>query len=579
MQRFRGWCRTAVLVSIPGLALAACGDTSSEVPGDVLATFAGGEVTRAEFDTYVERQASAGRSLTEGEGDWRVAVLEEIAVTEMAAAAVPDTPAVEAAVNQARGVLLDSAIRQRLGWNEVTVTNEEVRRYYDENPEIFLDPEKLRLQHIFLRAERDSMSADERAAVRQRLEGIRQEVVAGADFAAMAKLHSDSADGPAGGWMVLKRGARAVRSFVDAAWALEEGEVTEPIDTPIGFHIARLAARIAPVERPFDDVRQFVTTELIKVTTNRIQADYLAEKESAHGVERYYEALDRRDTDNATPIFRVEGDAFTFGDLVSLIPDSYLPHVFTGYEVYVHRFLDQQILGRILVREAEAEGLADDEEFRVQIEHARREFRASLEIERRLAERSQQASESEILDFYEQNKNRFETLRRRSVSVIRLPLERDRNLWALLKYGEKLVQEIRGGAEFSEVARRESNHLTADEDGRLLDQTDDDLRLQVQSRARGRRVIDELELGEVSAPFVGEVYDPHTLRFEATGVYIVRLDDETLPRQGEMEEVEELVRANYLRRYYSRELSEVKDEMLAEGEFEVIDANLPELGT
>jgi hypothetical protein len=140
------------------------------------------------------------------------------------------------------------------------------------------------------------------------------------------------------------------------------------------------------------------------------------------------------------------------------------------------------------------------------------------------------------------------------------------------------VAEIRGGADFGTLARRVSVHVSAATDGRLIDQTDDDLRVRVQGRARGRQVIDDLEPGEVSEPFVGEVYDPHTLRFEPTGVYIVRLDDETPPRQAPFEEVEDFVRPTYLRRFYTRFLSELKQEMLAGGEFEIVAANLPEPG-
>jgi len=61
-------------------------------------------------------------------------------------------------------------------------------------------------------------------------------------------------------------------------------------------------------------------------------------------------------------------------------------------------------------------------------------------------------------------------------------------------------------------------------------------------------------------------------------VYIVRLDGETPPRQAPFEEVEELIRVNYLRRYYSRFLGQLKSQMLAEAEFEIVEANLPELG-
>jgi hypothetical protein len=377
--------------------------------------------------------------------------------------------------------------------------------------------------------------------------------------------------------MILKRGAKAVRSFTDAAWALRPDEVSEVIDTPAGFHVARLAARIAAVEKPFEDVREFAAKEVLKRARRRLEEDYLAEKGPIYGLQRNDAALDDGNLTDDTVILTVAGEELTARRLPEIVPNEYLPHLYAGYFEYLPRVLDQYALSRILVREAIAAGIPEEPSIRDQVAAAADSLRAASVIDQRLEERVAKVSEAELRDHYEQNKSRFETVRRRSVSVIRLPPNRGRSLWQTLKQGEALAAEIRAGADFAELARRVSVHVSASDGGRLPGQTDDDLQLRLQGRARGRQIVDDLEIGEVSPAFIGEVYDPVKMQFVPSGVYIVRLDEEFPPRQAPFEEVENLVRRNYLRRYYTRLLSELKAEMLAEARFKVVAASLREL--
>ena len=46
-------------------------------------------------------------------------------------------PSLDAAIEAATGPILAAAMRERLGWDNVSVGDEEVRSYYDEHPEIF----------------------------------------------------------------------------------------------------------------------------------------------------------------------------------------------------------------------------------------------------------------------------------------------------------------------------------------------------------------------------------------------------------------------------------------------------------
>ncbi|MDE3215914.1 MAG: peptidylprolyl isomerase, partial [Gemmatimonadota bacterium] len=85
-------------------------------------------------------------------------------------------------------------------------------------------------------------SAKEKAAARARADSIRAEIVAGADFAQIAKRESaDSTTRAVGGdlgWN--RRGSGLVPSFERVLFAMEPGQISPVFETPFGFHILRV---------------------------------------------------------------------------------------------------------------------------------------------------------------------------------------------------------------------------------------------------------------------------------------------------------------------------------------------------
>ena len=65
----------------------------------------------------------------------------------------------------------------------------------------------------------------------------------GADFAEVAKEHSTGPSGPQGGDLGWFRRGQMVPEFEQAAFGLETGAVSEPVQTQFGWHVIRLADR------------------------------------------------------------------------------------------------------------------------------------------------------------------------------------------------------------------------------------------------------------------------------------------------------------------------------------------------
>ncbi|WP_303784416.1 peptidylprolyl isomerase [Azovibrio restrictus] len=124
-----------------------------------------------------------------------------------------------------------------------------------------------RARHILLRVN-EVMSEGE---ARRRLEDLRQRLRHGADFAELARLHSQDGSAAKGGDLGWVNPGDTVPEFERAMDALQEGEVSEVIQSPFGFHLIkveerrvqdmsqekqRLAARQALRERKMDEAYQ-----------------------------------------------------------------------------------------------------------------------------------------------------------------------------------------------------------------------------------------------------------------------------------------------------------------------------------
>jgi peptidyl-prolyl cis-trans isomerase C len=121
----------------------------------------------------------------------------------------------------------------------IVVSDDEVHGYYESNPEQFKAPEQVRARHILVKVD---PSADEKAkdAAKKKAEGILKEAKGGADFAEMAKKHSEGPSGPNGGDLGFFSRGQMVEPFNDAAFALKPGEISDVVQTVYGYHIIKV---------------------------------------------------------------------------------------------------------------------------------------------------------------------------------------------------------------------------------------------------------------------------------------------------------------------------------------------------
>lgn len=128
----------------------------------------------------------------------------------------------------------------------VNPTEREVRAYYDEHRDRFpVRPPSVSLKQVVIRPRPDSAAKARAFAL---ADSLATALRAGADFAVVARRFSDDpGSAQNGGDLGWKRPGEFVREFERVAFALERGTISNPVETPFGYHIIQVE-RIQPTE-------------------------------------------------------------------------------------------------------------------------------------------------------------------------------------------------------------------------------------------------------------------------------------------------------------------------------------------
>ncbi len=144
-----------------------------------------------------------------------------------------------------RDLIRDQLITQEMRNNitaDVTVTPSEVRQFFNKLPEDsipFIDA-KIEINQIVLYP---PYSEEATLEVRQRLLDLRKRITAGENFGTLAILYSEHPTSPKGGEMGFMGRAEMDPEYAKAAFSLKKGQVSNIVQTAMGFHIIQLIDR------------------------------------------------------------------------------------------------------------------------------------------------------------------------------------------------------------------------------------------------------------------------------------------------------------------------------------------------
>ncbi len=156
-----------------------------------------------------------------------------------------------------------SEIIDRQVKRKVSITDEDVERYYKANPNKYRSNERARIRHILLTLP-ENAPPDRVQAVMAKGKDLYERVKAGEDFAKLAQENSQGAGQANGGdigW--IKRGTLIPGLEQVAFEKLAVGQVSEPFRTSMGLHIVKLEGRESGTVLPLSAVAPRIKEELL----------------------------------------------------------------------------------------------------------------------------------------------------------------------------------------------------------------------------------------------------------------------------------------------------------------------------
>ncbi len=128
--------------------------------------------------------------------------------------------------------------------DEIKPTDEEIKKYYDENLKKEFTNNEVKASHIListLDVDRQPLSEDKKAEKLKLAESILARAKGGEDFAKLAKEYSeDSVSAVQGGDLGYFSPGMMVQEFNDKAFSMKVGEISDIVETQFGYHIIYL---------------------------------------------------------------------------------------------------------------------------------------------------------------------------------------------------------------------------------------------------------------------------------------------------------------------------------------------------
>ncbi|MEJ2174501.1 MAG: peptidylprolyl isomerase [bacterium] len=172
----------------------------------------------------------------------RIAEANKLSVPEFRRQLERDGVSYEQFREEVREQILLARVREREVDNKIQVSESEIDLYLEENKIPATDRIEYNVAHILVRVP-EQANPDQIAAARERVDKVRAEAQAGADFAELAASASDGPNALRGGALGWRGEDRLPELFTKALKGLKEGEVSEVLRSPAGFHLLKLLGR------------------------------------------------------------------------------------------------------------------------------------------------------------------------------------------------------------------------------------------------------------------------------------------------------------------------------------------------
>ena len=157
---------------------------------------------------------------------------------------------------------MDTLIEKEM--KEKDITDEDIKTFYDKNPQYFERAEEVQASHILVKLE-ENATPEQKAEARKKIEELQKKVKDGGDFAELAKANSNCPSSERGGDLGSFGRGQMVPEFENAAFTMEVGQVSDIIETRFGYHLIKKTghtkAEKTDLDEVKDQIKQYLTQQ------------------------------------------------------------------------------------------------------------------------------------------------------------------------------------------------------------------------------------------------------------------------------------------------------------------------------
>lgn len=254
------WLRTGSVLVAVGLFLsihmqAQAQDTAkpaADPAQEVLAVINGKNVTQLDYDQFIQQYSPQVQQMAQRDRGrfMRELVLQELLAQEGKRLKVDQEPATQIRLRTQMNQIIARAMVQKAVEEDSGITDDTLKTHYEANKETYQEGENVSASHILVKTEDEAKT-------------IVEELKSGKDFAELAKAKSTGPSGPKGGSLGSFGRGRMVPAFEKAAFALEAGEVSQPVKTRFGWHVIKVTERSEGKQQDFEQAKEAIRKTLV----------------------------------------------------------------------------------------------------------------------------------------------------------------------------------------------------------------------------------------------------------------------------------------------------------------------------
>lgn len=247
-------------------------------PETILATFSGQTITLGEFNQLWEEVPEDYKLQLDKSMVLDQMISEKLLIQEAKNMGLEKDKDVFEQIKKMTEQILVQALIEKEILDKITVNDEEISEYYEQNKDSFTEKEQVHLYNILLETEEEAQD-------------VVEQLRAGEDFNEIAKEKSTGPSATQGGDLgYLSRGT-IIPEIEEVVFALELEKLSEIIKTDFGFHILKITEKKPETVKALEEVKEDIIQTLLPTKQKEAFENLLEELKGKAEIEINEEAL------------------------------------------------------------------------------------------------------------------------------------------------------------------------------------------------------------------------------------------------------------------------------------------------